>query len=216
MSTYYQEPQCIEPLDVDVNKKGKKSDHKIVIMSPIAENNSISARVNRAVKIRPYSESRMSKMTDWLVDENWECIYSLKNAHEKAQKFQELLVEKYTESFPEKTIKYTDEDQPWMTEMLKKLDRKRKRVYAKKRRSNKWREINKKFKREVKIAKKNFYKKFIENLKFKDPAKWYSSLKRLASYEVHKREDLIVSDINHLSEKEQVELIADSFAKIQN
>ena len=53
-------------------------------------------------------------------------------------------------------------------------------------------------------------------MKFKDPAKWYSSLKRLASYEVHKREDLIVSDINHLSEKEQVELIADSFAKIQN
>ena len=99
---------------------------------------------------------------------------------------------------------------------VKKLDRKRKRIYAKSRKSIKWKKANKIFQNEVKIAKQDFYKKFVEDLKIKNPAKWYSSLKRLAVYDAHKREDLIVSDISHLSDIQQVEMIADKFAEIQN
>ena len=171
MSTFYQEPDCIEPLDVDINKKGKKSDNKIVVMAPINKVNQISARVPRSVKFRPYSESRMQKMINVLINENWDNVYSSVTTHEKAQKFQEMLLEKYLLSFPEKDVKFSDEDQPWMNDKLKKLDRKRKRIYAKNRMSKKWKVLNKQFKREVKTAKQTFYKNFIEDLKYKKPRK---------------------------------------------
>ena len=110
----------------------------------------------------------------------------------------------------------SNEDQPWVTEKIKKIDRQRKRAYAKARRSEKWKRLNKIFKKEVKKAKQNFYKNFIEDLKIKKPSKWYSSLKRIASYDIHKREELIISEICHLSDTKQAEMIADNFAEIQN
>ena len=42
MSQYYQEPLCLEPLDCDPDKDGKKSDHRIVVTKPIADSTSKS------------------------------------------------------------------------------------------------------------------------------------------------------------------------------
>ena len=36
LSVYYQRPVCLEPLDADPDKKGKKADHKIVVVKPIS------------------------------------------------------------------------------------------------------------------------------------------------------------------------------------
>jgi hypothetical protein len=35
LSSYYQEPLCLEPLDADEDTIGKKADHKIVVAKPI-------------------------------------------------------------------------------------------------------------------------------------------------------------------------------------
>ena len=167
LSTYYQEPICLEPLDADINKKGKKSDHKIVVMSPINETNNIPARDIRHVMFRPHNEAQISKLIDWLITEDWSCVYSVKSTHEMAKNFQTKFSDKYIECFPEKNLKLSNEDQPWVTEKIKKIDRQRKRAYAKARRSEKWKRLNKIFKKEVKKAKQNFYKNFIEDLKIK-------------------------------------------------
>ena len=52
LSSFYQEPICVDPLDVDNDKQGKKSDHKIVIMKPINDQSYKSARIPRIVKTR--------------------------------------------------------------------------------------------------------------------------------------------------------------------
>ena len=70
-----------------------------------------------------------------------------------------------------------------------------------------------KFKKEVKKAKRSFYKDKIKDLKESNPRQWYSKLKRLCSYDQNKSDPIIVETIKHLSDKEQVELIADKFAK---
>ena len=105
--------------------------------------------------------------------------------------------------FPEKINNFTNEDQPWLSKYLKGLDRKRKRIYSKERRSTKWQNINRLFKREIKRAKKTFYKSHIEGLKQQNPSKWYSSLKRISSYDTHKYEKIKIPEICHLSETEQ-------------
>ena len=61
----------------------------------------------------------------------------------------------------------------------------------------------------------HFYKKTVKDLKHKDPNKWYSTVKRLASYE-NKSDILVVDQINHLTDQEKCDLIAYEFTKIPN
>ena len=66
-------------------------------------------------------------------------------------------MDKLDEIFPEKTRKINSDDQPWISFKLKKLDRQRKRVYHKERKSVKWKKLDKIFRKESKSAKSNFY-----------------------------------------------------------
>ena len=64
------------------------------------------------------------------------------------------------------------------------------------------------------LAKKLYYKKEIAKLKKRKPKKWFHWLKRLVSKDQTNDQDLHVEEIEHLPKEEQVELIADTFAKI--
>ena len=110
------------------------------------------------------------------------------------------------------TEKINSDDASWMT---KKMDQKFKRIYRKERRSEKWKKLDKDFKKEVKSSKENFYKNMIADLRKQNPSKWYSSLKRLSNYD-QKSEKIIISEINQKTDQEQVEAIADYFSSIPN
>ena len=45
LSNYYQEPLCLDPLDADSDKNGRKSDHKIVVAKPLDEVNNKCCRI---------------------------------------------------------------------------------------------------------------------------------------------------------------------------
>jgi hypothetical protein len=80
------------------------------------------------------------------------------------------------EIFPEKVRKVNSDDQPWISFKLKQMDRRRKRIFHKERRSPKWKILNKAFKKEMKSAKANFYKNKVEELKLAKPGQWYQCL----------------------------------------
>jgi hypothetical protein len=153
LSHYYQEPLCLDPLDPDPDKDGTKSDHRIVLMKPIHIIDNKSARYTKEVRVRPITESGIDNTRAWLMDETFENVYKAETAHDKAAFFQEMLMTKFESIFPEKIRKISSDDAPWMTNKLKKLDRKRKRVYHKQRRSEKWKTLDTKFKKEVKCTK---------------------------------------------------------------
>ena len=215
LANLYQEPEILAPLDPDPDKNGKPSDHKIVLVKPISAINNKCARVTRNIKVRPMTDSGIDLMRNWLIGEEWKNVEEAKTAHEKAELFQNTLVEKYNACFPEKTRQITSDDQPWIDHKLKSLDRKRKRLFHKERRSEKWKKLDKIFKKEIKSAKTNFYKKMVADLKDKNIGQLYSTLKRMTSYE-NKSEQLNVDEINHLSDQDQCEKIADEFSFVQN
>ena len=138
MSQYYQEPLCLEPLDHDPDKDGKPADHRIVVAKPINTLNNKNARITRKITTRPITHSGMKEMQNWIIQQTWENVFQTENTHSKAQIFQDTLITKYEEIFPEKTRKINSDDTPWMTQKLKRLDRKRKRVYNKQRKSEQW------------------------------------------------------------------------------
>ena len=62
LSQYYQVPLCLDPLDPDPDKNGKKSDHRIVLMKPINIIDNKSARYSREIRVRPITQSGIDKM----------------------------------------------------------------------------------------------------------------------------------------------------------
>ena len=81
MSSYYQVPECLDPLDADPDKDGKKSDHRIVVARAISEFNNKSARETKEVKVRPIPESGILKMKKWFVDQSWKEVYRADSSH---------------------------------------------------------------------------------------------------------------------------------------
>ena len=215
LSNYYQVPECLDPLDPDPDKNGRPSDHRIVLVKPVNIINNKSSRTFRKVKVRPFTKSGMDKLRNWFIDQSWKEIFEEESAHEKARIFQNTLLKALDEFIPEKLRKISSDDQAWMTNKLKKLDRKRKRIFHTERRSEKWRNLNKLFKQEVKIAKKQFYKNTIADLKEKSPGQWYSALKRITSTD-QQSEQINIEEIRHLSDQDQAEQIAESFCTIPN
>ena len=215
LSSYYQVPECLEPLDADPGTGGAKSDHKIVVARPINIIDNKSGRQIKNIQLRPLPQSGIDKMKEWFINQSWEQVYQAESAHSKAAIFQELLLQALEDIFPTKTRKISSDDQPWISHKLKILDRKRKRIYHKERRSERWKKLNKIFKQEVKAAKSRFYENTIADLKDKNPGQWYSCLKRITSYD-QRDQQVIVDDISHLSDQEQAEIIAEKFAAIPN
>ena len=119
-------------------------------------------------------------------------------------------------AIPKRTIKVSSDDQPFYTDKLDRLNRRKKREYSKQRKSVKWQELNLKFKSKLNIAKGKFYKTKIEHLKKSKPGNWYKELKHLCSYDQIKTDNIIVNSIRHLNDEEQAEFIAKTFASVRN
>ena len=115
LSNLYQEPVCLEPLDADEDKVGTKSDHRIVIARPITVINNRCTRQTRVVRVRPFPRSAIEKMKEWFIDMAWDAVYNEVSAHQKAEKFQDILMAKLSQIFPEKLRKINSDDQPWVT-----------------------------------------------------------------------------------------------------
>ena len=60
-------------------------------------------------------------MKQWLINEDWQSVEEANASNEKAIIFQNLLETKYNDFFPKKTIKVSNDDQPWFNQKLKKL-----------------------------------------------------------------------------------------------
>ena len=153
LAQYYQVPEILQPLDADPDLNGKPSDHKLVKVKPVSTINNKSARVTRAIEVQPITETGIRNMKHWLIQEDWTDVLEADSANKKAEIFQNTLASKYNEFFPKKSIKVSNDDQPWITQKLKDLDRHRKRVYHKNRRSDKYMKIDKQFKKGFKISK---------------------------------------------------------------
>ena len=214
MGKWYQSPKCVPPLDADPGSGGKPSDHLIVIMEPISVLNNKPSRTKREILVRPLKQSGIDMFAHWINKQTWEEVLRANTVDEKTEVLQKILLNKVDEYLPQKVLKISSDDQPFITEKLKCLKRKKSREYNKNRRSKKWHDLNKKYKKEVSLSKKQFYNNIIKDLKKSMPAQWYSKLKRLCSYDQQKSDPIIVDSIKHLSDLEQAEIITDKFAKV--
>lgn len=95
------------------------------------------------------------------------------------------------------------------------LKERKKREYNKNRRSTKFLSLQKSYKEELIKAKRSFYKDRVRKLRKSNPKQWHKVLKRLINHDVPD-EKIDVEAIKHLTDSEQVEMIAEKFAEVAN
>ena len=214
LSTFYQDPKCLPPLDPDPDCNGRPSDHKMVVMEPISVLNNKPVREKKKITFRAITELGLQKMRLWLENETWDEETSESCAHKKAELLQNKLIRKYNEFFPEKSRMVSNDSQPFFTNKLMQLKRKKGREYEKHRRSPKWKQLNNLYSKELRKAKHNFYHKKIQHLRKAKPGKWYTELKKLTSLDQQLSENNEIESIKDLPDKEQAEQIANKFAEV--
>ena len=215
LAKYYQSPTSLPPLDNDTDGNGKPSDHLIVMMRPISQ----SAQPKPQLKIitfRPLPESGMLQFKQWLQGEAWQELYQLETAHKKAEFLHHTLLEKLNVYLPEKTIKVRPDDEPWVNNEIKILDRKMKREYRKHKKSAKWNSLDEKFQQKCEKAKHSYSKNIVNDLKVSNQSQWYSKIKRMSSHSAEKNEEIIVQELHGLDDNVQVEKIADQFSQVSH
>ena len=216
LSEFYQEPVTKPPIQNDADKSGKPSDHLVVLMEPISSQLNCPRRQYRTVTFRPLPGSGIEAMEKWLSKETWIGLYSISDVDKKAEFFQNTLLEKLDLFFPLKTVHLSDDDQPWVSAKVKKLDRKRKREFFKDHKSRKWNFLNEASEKMCKAEKESYYENIVHDLKTSKPGEWYSKIKRMTGQTKNCSEKINVEELVGLTDKEQAEKIADHYAKISN
>ena len=192
MSKWYQSPICLPALDADEGSGGVPSDHLIVMMKPLTSLENNCARVTRQIKVRPLKQSGIDLFGHWIKQQTWSEILNAETVDEKAETLQDMLLKKCDEYLPVKTRKITTDDQPFCTQKMKYLKRMKNREFRKDRRSEKWKDIESRYKKQVSQAKKSYYKNMVQDLKHSNPSQWYSKLKRLCSLDPNKAQPTII------------------------
>ena len=104
LSQYYQEPLCLDPLDPDPDKDGKKSDHRIVLLKPINEIDNRCSRTYREIKVRPITKSGMVRLREWFETQDWSQILSEDSINIKAESLMSMITDALNTFLPEKTF----------------------------------------------------------------------------------------------------------------
>ena len=214
--SYYHAPITKPPLQNDPDKRGKPSDHLVVLMDPISAQISCPPRKVKVIQCRPLPQTGINKMGNWLQQQTWREIYDCEDVHSKARMFQKMLLEKLNEYLPVKTLKISSEDKVWMSKELKFLDRRCKREYYKHQKSQKWQELHSSFKSKCKKAKEKYYSNMVEDLKTSNISQWYSKVKRMGGVKQNQDDQIFVDELAGLSAVQQAEEIAKHYAKISN
>ena len=214
LHSFYQKPSIEAPLQPDTDN-GEDSDHNMILVKPL---NNIDNKVvieKKTVELRIYSEENFSIMNRHLEEFDWTFLSQSLSADKKMKKFQDSLFSIFETSFPLKKKTLLSQNEPFYNDILLKLRRKKSREYTKHRHSQKYHDLNKLYNELLSMAKRKFYRRKVSHLKKSNPRGWYRSLKMLLR--IDNRNDMPeVESIKDLTDSEQAEAIADSFAKISN
>ena len=181
-------------------------------MKPLDSLNTKCSREYREIRVRPMTKKGLSQLENWFSNQTWAEILNIKDVNKKASLLHEMILEKVELFLPEKTIKFASDDQPWYSKELKSLDHKRRREYAKNRKSTKYFALKKLYDKKDKFAKSTFKKSIINDTIRAGSHVWYKKFKRMSNYDTNQFGHLKVSDIDHLSPLQQAEEIANKFS----
>lgn len=143
LSQFYSVPYIAKAVNPDNLATHVPSDHDNAVALPLAGAGvEAKTREYRVKTNRPLPESGIRQMGLWLADIDWETILRQElDPEEQDQIFRGALQRKMGEIFPEKKVRVSCQDLPFITSELKSLQKYLKREYKKRGKSIKYHEL---------------------------------------------------------------------------
>ena len=218
LNGYYKSPIIAPPLQPDDHTKAKPSDHSVPVCIPHTDRYKPASRNYRVIKYRPLPESRVRKFGEWIVTKDWDCLKGNMSPTEESVEFEQLLNAKLNQFCPEKEIKLSSQDKPFITAELKKVKRQKSREYIKRGKTDKYRQLDKIFTEKYKNESKKYLQKNLDALRDTNPGQAYNILKKMGAQPgdcIDANQFTLPNHENeNLSDEESAERIAQHFATI--
>lgn len=214
---FYQIPVIIPPVKPDNPTRGVPSDHSIPVASPLTSAYQ-NTREYKVSYVRPLPESGIVEFEQWMNSLEWQPMLETSSPSDQVEILENTFETKMQTIFPLKKVKISSDDKPFITAELKKLDRKIKRIYSKSGKTDRYDILKKSYDLKYKKAARKYIEKNVADLKYENPGKAYSTLKKMGAAPGDCNDEGSFSLQNHLDRnlttEQCVEEIADHFARI--
>ena len=138
MATLFHPPTTRPPLKQDKDKKGKPSDHNIIIMAPKSNIQFKQKRKVRKVAVRALPDSKVASFMVELGSYNWSEVFECEDSNVKNASFHTILIRILNKHMKEKHVSMTSLDKKWFNPSLKLMYREMQDEYYKIGKSPKW------------------------------------------------------------------------------
>ena len=179
LHSLYQVPVVVAAIQPDNPRQAKPSDHLVPVAYPISGESGSVTRQYQVKTVRPLPESGIRMFGQWLASEDWLEMSNLGSPNVKVQHFNHLMQTKMNTFFPEKSVKMSSQDLPFINWKLKKMKRGLLRLYRKEGRRQEYEILRTEYQTEFQKAARDFVKRNVSELKETNPAKAASILKKL-------------------------------------
>ena len=123
----------------------------------------------------------MRQFGQWIVKEEWEGVKDDLSPSDQATYFEKVVMDKLNTFCPEKTLRLSSQDKPWVNSEIKQIDRQKSREWTKRGKTLKYQELAKKFKQKYEIEAEKYLNKNVTELMESKPGQAYSVLKRMGA-----------------------------------
>ena len=220
----YNSPIIIPPVPCDNPSDGLPSDHWVPVCYPHTSSHQAPLRRFRKVTYRPLPAEGVTEFGKWITSENFEQITSAGSGgtHSTTQVhlFQNMLFNKLEETCPLKTMRIGPQDKAFINFELKSLARKKQREWIRKGKSEKYKILAAKFKKDYRAAAERYIRKKVDDLKEAQPGRAFRILKSMGAQPGDCYDDGTFTLPNHaelnLSDQECSEKIAAHFSSISS
>ena len=215
---YYAVPVVLSPVKPDNPSTHKDSDHKYAVAVPLDKSISKCTREYTIRSVRPTPDTARKQFGAWLLSEEWELVFKATNPTDKVTEMRTLFIKQVNKYFPIKIYKISNQDLPYITKELKKLDRHKKREHKRHGKSEKFKSMKAEFERKLKIEATRYINKNVSEAKITNPARANKILKQLAEAPGDRSEHETFTLLKHieegLGEEDQRNQILKYFSKV--
>ena len=121
---YYAPSEIIPAVQPDDPMKGCPSDHNTAVIRPLSNYVSETPANTYFTKlIRPLPQSGTVVFGQWIAEQSWSFLNEDKSPSELVDNFEDILNINLNKYLPQKSIKTSSRDKPYVTLEIKKLDR---------------------------------------------------------------------------------------------
>ena len=131
----------VPPLEVEAGAQGTMSDHRVAYVT--AQLPKLRQFEWLTYQYRFYNEGSVKNFGDWLTGYDWASLVQAEGSNKKAQMYQDAVTGAMEDFFPLITVRRKSSDCPWINNRVRKLIRRRRGIYRREGRSEKWRRLKK-------------------------------------------------------------------------